>query len=164
MAPLVREVSLTERELEVLIRISHGDTNVQIAARLKITEDTVKSHVRRMVRRLMARDRTHLARIGIECGVVPIGPPAVRVKIVPGRRLDRRSRAIGMLYLDPARARSCKAVAGALGWKLETTRLALEKSVEAGWAERSTEPGDPRIFYKLTEAGIEVARVLAKST
>ncbi len=68
-AALVPEVDtglaaqLSHRELEVLELIGTGATNGQIAARLFITEETVKSHVQRILRKLGAANRVEAAAI-----------------------------------------------------------------------------------------------------
>jgi DNA-binding NarL/FixJ family response regulator len=49
---------LTEREYEVLTMMSAGGTNSEIAARLAISESTVKSHVQNILRKLEVRNRT----------------------------------------------------------------------------------------------------------
>ncbi|GLZ79601.1 hypothetical protein Afil01_44080 [Actinorhabdospora filicis] len=50
---------LSSREREVLAGLSQGHSNAQIAARLFISEDTVKTHTQRLYRKLGARDRAH---------------------------------------------------------------------------------------------------------
>ncbi|WP_331770613.1 response regulator transcription factor (plasmid) [Embleya sp. NBC_00888] len=52
---------LTERETEVLRLIATGSTNREIAARLFLSEGTVKNHISRILARLGLRDRTHAA-------------------------------------------------------------------------------------------------------
>jgi DNA-binding NarL/FixJ family response regulator len=54
---------LTAREREVLALIAEGATNAQIAVRLVITEDTAKSHVKRILRKLGAGNRVEAAAI-----------------------------------------------------------------------------------------------------
>ena len=54
---------LTPREREVLALVAEGATNGQIAARLVITEDTAKSHVKRILRKLGAGNRVEVAAI-----------------------------------------------------------------------------------------------------
>jgi DNA-binding CsgD family transcriptional regulator len=49
---------LSDRELEVLARMAEGDTNAQIADSLVIAESTVKSHVKSILRKLDAANRT----------------------------------------------------------------------------------------------------------
>jgi DNA-binding CsgD family transcriptional regulator len=53
----------TRRELEVLALIAHGHSTAEIAQALWITEDTVKTHVRRLLKRLGARTRAHAVAI-----------------------------------------------------------------------------------------------------
>ncbi|MEV0996268.1 response regulator transcription factor [Nonomuraea sp. NPDC050202] len=55
------QASLSGRELDVARMIAVGATNKEIAARLFITEGTVKNHVSSMLRKLGLRDRTQLA-------------------------------------------------------------------------------------------------------
>ena len=54
---------LTPREREVLALVAEGATNGQIAARLVITEETAKSHVKRILRKLGASNRVEAAAI-----------------------------------------------------------------------------------------------------
>ena len=50
--------SLTEREMEVLQLVSHGNSNIEIADALIVSEGTVKTHVKRVLAKLEVRDRT----------------------------------------------------------------------------------------------------------
>ena len=61
---------LTEREVEVLRRIAEGDRNRDIGEHLGITEDTVKVHVKRIMDKLGAKDRTQAVAIGLRRGVI----------------------------------------------------------------------------------------------
>jgi DNA-binding NarL/FixJ family response regulator len=63
---------LTEREVEVLRRIAEGDRNRDIGERLGIAEDTVKVHVKRIMDKLGAKDRTQAVAIGIRRGVITL--------------------------------------------------------------------------------------------
>lgn len=71
-APLTssRAYGLTERELEVLQLIVDGGSNADIAARLYITVGTVKTHVRNILNKLCANDRTEAAVRAIRSGLV----------------------------------------------------------------------------------------------
>jgi DNA-binding NarL/FixJ family response regulator len=64
------EEDLSARELEVLGLIARGNANKEIAARLAITEETVKSHVRRILDKLSANDRTHAVTIALKRGII----------------------------------------------------------------------------------------------
>jgi DNA-binding NarL/FixJ family response regulator len=57
--PFVPEVPLTRRESDVLDELIQGQSNRQIGRNLFISEDTVKSHVKAILRKLGARDRAH---------------------------------------------------------------------------------------------------------
>ena len=63
---------LTEREVEVLRRLAEGDRNRDVGERLGIAEDTVKVHVKRIMDKLGAKDRTQAVAIGIRRGVISL--------------------------------------------------------------------------------------------
>jgi len=62
--------ALTERELEVLAGMSDGRSNAEIGRALFLSEDTVKTHARRLFRKLGASDRAHAVAIAIRRGLV----------------------------------------------------------------------------------------------
>jgi DNA-binding NarL/FixJ family response regulator len=64
--------SLTLREIDVLQLIAQGSANKIIADRLSITEDTVKAHVRSILSKLGANDRTHAVTIGLKRGIIDL--------------------------------------------------------------------------------------------
>jgi DNA-binding NarL/FixJ family response regulator len=66
------EQSLTEREVEVLKLIAKGCSNKLVADRLNISEDTVKGHVRNILSKLKANDRTHAVTIALHRGFFEI--------------------------------------------------------------------------------------------
>jgi DNA-binding NarL/FixJ family response regulator len=72
MAVYIGGESLTEREVEVLRRIAEGDRNRDISERLSISEDTVKVHVKRIMEKLGAKDRTQAVAIGIRRGIITL--------------------------------------------------------------------------------------------
>lgn len=64
--------ALTEREVQVLRQIAAGCSNKIIADRLFISEDTVKGHVRSILSKLSANDRTHAVTIAMKRGILEI--------------------------------------------------------------------------------------------
>ncbi|MFN3360485.1 MAG: response regulator [Pseudanabaenaceae cyanobacterium] len=67
---ILASTPLTERELEVLTEIVNGYSNAQIAERLYITVGTVKTHVRNILNKLCADDRTQAAVRALRSGLV----------------------------------------------------------------------------------------------
>jgi len=61
---------LTERELEVLAGMCEGRSNAEIGRSLFLSEDTVKTHARRLFKKLGAVDRAHAVALGYRWGVV----------------------------------------------------------------------------------------------
>jgi DNA-binding NarL/FixJ family response regulator len=62
--------ALTERELQVLRGMADGKSNAEIGRDLYVSEDTVKTHARRLFRKLGARDRAHAVASGFRAGLV----------------------------------------------------------------------------------------------
>jgi DNA-binding NarL/FixJ family response regulator len=64
--------ALTLREVDVLRLVAGGNANKEIAARLSLTEETVKSHIRNILGKLGANDRTHAVAIGLKRGIIDL--------------------------------------------------------------------------------------------
>ena len=64
--------TLTEREVDVLRQIATGKANKIVAAHLCISEDTVKGHVKAILAKLGANDRTHAVTIALKRGIISL--------------------------------------------------------------------------------------------
>lgn len=64
--------TLTPREIEVLRLVAAGNANKEIGAQLSLTEVTVKSHVKNVLAKLGANDRTHAVTIALKRGIIDL--------------------------------------------------------------------------------------------
>jgi DNA-binding NarL/FixJ family response regulator len=64
--------ALSPRELDVLRLIAGGNANKAIASQLSITEETVKGHVKNILAKLAASDRTHAVTIALKRGIIDL--------------------------------------------------------------------------------------------
>jgi DNA-binding NarL/FixJ family response regulator len=62
--------ALTPAEIRVLKLIAQGNANKEIAAKLSLSEETIKGQVRNILSKLGAKDRTHAAMIGFKRGII----------------------------------------------------------------------------------------------
>ena len=67
----LRELAITKRELEILELIARGMSNREIADKLFVSENTVKTHSSRLFDKLSAKRRTQAVQIGKELGLIP---------------------------------------------------------------------------------------------
>ena len=72
LAAHVTDEALSAREIEVLKRIAAGGSNKLIASQLFVSEDTVKSHIRNIMSKLSANDRTHAVTIALKRGIIDV--------------------------------------------------------------------------------------------
>jgi DNA-binding NarL/FixJ family response regulator len=72
IAEHVADDTLTEREIEVLRRVAAGKSNKRIAAELDISEGTVKTHMKSILPKLDASDRTHAVTIALKRGILDL--------------------------------------------------------------------------------------------
>ena len=66
-----RGLGITKRELEILELIAQGMSNREIAEKLLVSENTVKTHSSRLFDKLSAKRRTQAVQIGKEMGLIP---------------------------------------------------------------------------------------------
>ena len=72
MARHAADASLTQREIEVLQLVAAGCANKVISLRLEINEETTKTHVKNILAKLGAKDRTHAVSLGLKRGIISI--------------------------------------------------------------------------------------------
>ncbi|MCQ4271856.1 response regulator transcription factor [Pseudomonas kuykendallii] len=72
LAESLGQEALSPRELQVLQRVAQGAANKQIANELGISEDTIKGHLRSIMDKLSANNRTHAVTIGIQRGIIEL--------------------------------------------------------------------------------------------
>jgi DNA-binding NarL/FixJ family response regulator len=72
MAQHVADDALSEREIEVLRLVARGNSNKRIGGVLSIAEETVKGHLKSILSKLGANDRTHAVTLGITRGILQL--------------------------------------------------------------------------------------------
>jgi len=74
LAEHMDEEDLTARELDVLRHAANGNRNRDIAEKLFISEDTVKVHIKHIMEKLGATDRTEAVAVALRRGIFQLGP------------------------------------------------------------------------------------------
>ena len=72
LAEHVTDDALSARELDVLQRVAAGNSNKRVAHALDVSEETVKSHMKSIMVKLSANDRTHAVTIALKRGMIEI--------------------------------------------------------------------------------------------
>ena len=72
LAEHLSDETLTEREVEVLKEVANGNRNRNIAEKLFISEETVKVHIKHIMEKLGATDRTQAVAIGVRRGIIQL--------------------------------------------------------------------------------------------
>jgi DNA-binding NarL/FixJ family response regulator len=72
MAGHANDDELTRRETQVLTHVAMGEANRDVAASLGIAEETVKAHMKSILAKLIAKDRTHAVAIALRRGIIEI--------------------------------------------------------------------------------------------
>jgi len=72
LAEHLGEEDLSEREIAVLKLVADGNRNREIGERLFITEETVKVHIRHIMEKLVANDRTQAVAIAVRRGIIQL--------------------------------------------------------------------------------------------
>ena len=73
LAEHLGDEDLTQREVEVLRLVASGNRNRDIAERLFISEETVKVHIKHIMEKLGASDRTQAVAIAVRRGMIQLG-------------------------------------------------------------------------------------------
>lgn len=68
------KATLSRREQQVLRMVAEGMGNAEIARQLRLSVDTIRTHMRNVMRKLSARDRTHAATIAFRTGLLALSP------------------------------------------------------------------------------------------
>jgi DNA-binding NarL/FixJ family response regulator len=76
LAAHLGDESLSKREVQVLTLVAAGNSNREIGARLSVTEETAKAHMKRIIAKLGANDRTHAVTLALARGILPAGSGA----------------------------------------------------------------------------------------
>jgi DNA-binding NarL/FixJ family response regulator len=72
LAEHLSDEALTAREIDVLSRVAGGNRNRDIAEQLSISEETVKVHMKHLMEKLGASDRTQAVAIAIRRGIIQL--------------------------------------------------------------------------------------------
>ena len=72
IASRIDEVDLSAREIEVLRLVALGSSNKRVGQLLEIAEDTVKAHMRTILNKIGASDRTHAVTLAIQRGIIDL--------------------------------------------------------------------------------------------
>jgi DNA-binding NarL/FixJ family response regulator len=72
MAGHAHDDELTPRETQVLRRVAMGEANRDVAVALGIAEETVKAHMKSILAKLVANDRTHAVAIALRRGILDV--------------------------------------------------------------------------------------------
>jgi DNA-binding NarL/FixJ family response regulator len=72
LATYLGEHPLSDREVDVLKLVAFGNSNRQIAKSLSISEETAKGHVKSLIAKLHANDRTHAVTLGLRRGIIEL--------------------------------------------------------------------------------------------
>ncbi|MCL4107889.1 UNVERIFIED_CONTAM: hypothetical protein GTU68_001206 [Idotea baltica] len=75
LAKHASENHLSKRETEILALIANGMANKEIGAHLGLAENTIKNHVKSILAKLGARDRTHAVTEGLKRGILQLTEP-----------------------------------------------------------------------------------------
>ncbi len=72
LAEHLGQEALSQREITILLRVAEGDRNKEIAARLFLSEETIKSHMKNILEKLGASDRTQAVSIAVRRGIMSL--------------------------------------------------------------------------------------------
>ena len=84
--------SLTGREREVLVALASGASNAELASRLFVSEETIRTHVKRVLHKLALRDRAQAIVFAYESGVVTAGVGLTGLEVARSHCAGARTR------------------------------------------------------------------------
>jgi len=90
---------LTDRQVEILTLVAEGMSNAEIGKRLWIVEDSVRSHLRRMAKRMGCGDRAGMVALGFRTGVLKL-PDETIVRLAEEIRLREQERYVARVRAD----------------------------------------------------------------
>jgi DNA-binding NarL/FixJ family response regulator len=72
LAEHAADEALSDRELRVLTCVASGNSNREVAEQLSVSEETVKAHMKNILSKLRAKDRTHAVTIALKRGIIRV--------------------------------------------------------------------------------------------
>ena len=72
IAEHLADEGLSDREIEVLVKVARGSANKEIARHLSVSVSTVNAHMKNILQKLHANDRTQAVTIAIKRGIIQI--------------------------------------------------------------------------------------------
>ncbi len=152
--PAPRAVSVSERQIGVLLGVRDGRSNAEIAQHLGISKDTVKTYLRNLFRKLDCRDRTLLVIRAIQIGAIPLGEGdgSIVLGVYAGMPRIRQMKVLTIMCGNDRHRWGVTELSTRLDIKKSHVRIVLEALVAKGWVTRNRSD----TFYQITNQGRKV--------